>query len=225
MRPKFLFYVFVLCAALGAGTAAEIIHTVPNSSFESRDLADGGFTAGSIPDWTVSNNNAGDFNPTDSHYSGASDSSGGTLPLPALGEQVAYSNHSTATIETQNALALLEHGRNYQLVVAVGERLDSPFRGYDLALLVGGGEVASITDDSGPVPTAGAFTDVTLTYDSPPNPLDSLVGEPVTIRLSARSISGSQTNFDNIRLTSTPEPATAVLLMMGLGLVTLRRRR
>ena len=51
MRCIRLIGALALCFGLTQGAIrAEIIHTIPNSSFESRDLADGGFTAGSIPD-------------------------------------------------------------------------------------------------------------------------------------------------------------------------------
>jgi len=107
-------------------------------------------------------------------------------------------------------------GAVYTFQVDIGFRKDTGFAG-TAALLING---TTYTATGLPVP--GTFSTYTASYTG----LLADVGQSITLELNS---SGSQGNFDNVRLdeaTSTPEPASFVLLGSALLTIsTIRRRR
>ena len=101
----------------------------------------------------------------------------------------------------------------YTLQVDIGYRLDAAFAG-TAGLLINGNPILA----TGSTPDRGMFGTFTATYTG----LSADVGKPITIELKS---SGSQGNFDNVRLDgvasegAVPEPAS--FLLIGSALLVL----
>jgi hypothetical protein len=201
-------------AALGAASfahAAPIL--VANHSFETTNALNAfcagtgcAFNVAAIPDWTVvGNGQAGSFRPgTNATY----------FSFIPDGTIVGYSNGPEIR---QTVAATAVAGTTYTLSVEVGNRFEQNQTG-TIALMVGGMVIAGSTSA---VPEGGWST-FTAVYTA----LAADAGAAITIRLFS---TGSQANFDNVRLDGTaggaiPEPASATL-MIGAGAAFLLYRR
>ena len=141
--------------------------------------------------------------------------------------------------------AVLKAGWTYTLKVEVGNAYWYDWGGYKVQLLAGGtphtpgdgsdytGPVTGGTllaeDDSSLAVPDGTFMTSTVTYSYDPMHA-ALVGEPLQIRLLAlipTEPTGDEVEveFDNVRLTAVPEPATLALLSLGALMVRRRRRQ
>jgi hypothetical protein len=110
-------------------------------------------------------------------------------------------------------------GEVYTLLVDIGWRLDAGFTG-SADLLINGHTYAA----TGTTPAQGTWSTYTVTYTG----LAADVGRSITIDLNS---SGSQGNFDNVRLDGTlgesgvPEPASFLLIGPALIALGLRMKR
>jgi hypothetical protein len=153
---------------------------VDNFSFETPALANGGWTP-TIPSWSQDSGTSGIFNPKAAQFpAGVTD-----------GDNSAYSNGGTIsqTIAAETLLA----NTNYTLEVDVGDRADKPFPGYEIQLVVGG-VVRASADETQVSPADGAFATAVASFLTAP----ADAGQSLQIRLVS---SGTQVNFDNVRLT------------------------
>ncbi len=141
----------------------------------------------------------------------------------ADGQQCAFVEHGGSLTQTLTGMTL-EPFYRYILLAEVADRASTPFAGYGLELLAGGEVVAADIDTKDIVETQAYFY-VTAVVDVLIEPGDPLIGEELGIRLTA-PIAGGHAYYDNVRLFAAyiPEPTTLALLGLG-GLTLLRRRR
>jgi hypothetical protein len=112
----------------------------------------------------------------------------------------------------QNVPVALTLGATYTVSGLVGSRLD--YSGSGAIFLVT--STGSVLASSGSVsPPSGAFTAVSFNFS--PQAGDSRLGQ--TLRVVLQRTGGHQANFDDIRLTTTPEPASVVQASAGLAMV------
>jgi hypothetical protein len=157
----------------------------------------------------------------------------------ATGNNYAFINNDypgvTDTLTSAASLATIAPLTTYTLTVAIGNRngtglYDDPGN-VSFSLLANGVAFATQEVTNGTVPN-GTFEDFTLTYETPAS--SSIIGDDLTIQLATLPEEGTafQAGFDNVTLDETtveaaPEPATALLLVMGgialLGFTRLRR--
>lgn len=129
------------------------------------------------------------------------------------GTTVAYTDQGTIY---QTVSATVQAGETYTLLVDVGLRNDG-FPGAPVVELVIGNTVVTAT---GAAPPTGGWSTYRATYKA----TASDAGKSITIQLSSATAQG---DFDNVRLSDAPEPATNVLGILGLAglLPVLRARR
>jgi hypothetical protein len=165
---------------------------VANAGFETPDCDTttctvsplGSYTTGTATGWTITGGSGGVYDPI------------GVI-TPTEGDQVGWSSGATLSQVLSDTLAA---NVNYTLSVDVGDRTDTGFPGYTVALYAGGTLLASNVGAAGSV-TSG-WTTATVTYTSGSTPPSG----PIEIRLTS---AGSQTEFDNVRLTTTTQLAAA----------------
>jgi hypothetical protein len=205
----------LVLGSIAIPTRADVV-PVNNASFESFDplvnpCSCGMYSIGSIPGWTVFGGIAGSWQPTAVSF---------PPPLPD-GITVAYSNSGTIS---QTLTTALLPDTTYALSVDVGRRLDvntNPtgyLTNYTIALYAGSTLLNSFSASNGLIPI-GTFADETVTFTSGATVAP---GELLSIQLTS---TGAQTDFDNVRLTESPEPSSLSLLAGGLGLLLYARRR
>lgn len=189
---------FVQFASSSISFASSSEITIANHGFEIQQLASGGFTTGDLEGWSISGI-AGAFNPRLSTYPGGE---------AAEGENVAYSNGGTIS---QILSDKLKASTRYSLQVEVGNRLDLGFPGYSVQLLAGG---MLLGTESSTIPEPGTFETITVQYTSAVD--DPLAGEKLEIRLYS---AGTQTHFDNVRLTAQTVAPEGMLIDQATGVI------
>lgn len=233
-------------AALGAslvfGGAARAAFVVNNPSFESdspnsqgtgnvRDVdgsdaypnnPPGYVPVGFIP-FDGSNNGtiSGLFNPTGTDYTGAT---GTGTPQGGEGRLVGFTRQNDGFYQDLGAITEADVGNLLTLTVAVGDRGAPNFNGYTIGFRVGsafGTATPFVTTSAAGPATNATFEDRQTTF----TPQESQVGQNLFIVLQAAGTGAGDvaTDFDNVRLTAVPEPASLGLL--GAGALALVRRR
>jgi hypothetical protein len=188
-----------------ADGASHIVTTTSNSDSPSvlgwRILSASGTTA--------ADGSNGFHNPTTGTFSGAVDTvNGGILPN-MNGKHVAMLDGGTAgNFFLHSTRALAQPNRVHTLTVALGVRDDpAAFGGARVELTANGAVVASGSFDKAALDTlrggnsAGTFTDVSvqwITGDS------AAPNQPLAIRIVKEGGAGTVLDFDNVRLTSSP---------------------
>jgi hypothetical protein len=117
---------------------------------------------------------------------------------------------STTGILSQTVGPTVQADETYTLTVDIGHQMNEGFHGSADLLLSDGTEVIA----TGSPPTPGHWAPFTATFTGSPE----TAGDHITIQLRA---TGSNGNFDNVRLmatpvTAAPEPATLGLIVLGL---------
>jgi hypothetical protein len=225
---KHLMVAAIACASLGLSlsVADATPISVPNYSFELPSLSDGGFDL-AVPEWTLLDF-GGVFNSEDAQFPG---STGGDLPAPADGEQLAFlgtgSTFGTFSLTTAAPLTSILADSTYTLTVALGSRLDLPVNPTDVVfvqflanevVLAEGGLV--FNPEATMIPP-GTFVDFTTSLITGPS--SPLIGQDLKVRIGL--LGDSQLMIDNVRLDVVPEPSTAALFIGGLTLASAFRRR
>jgi hypothetical protein len=168
------------------------------------------------------------FNPTDTWFSGSTD---GT-PAGADGTNVltTYTGGSGQIAGVHQTIAgtPLTAGQTYMMTVAIGDYKSLIPNRWHLAISTKSMGVGSYLVDYSPTNgnallTNDAFTDFSVQYTA--TGLESQIGQDLRITIWAQNHGegGTHVVFDNVRLTSIPEPSAA--LLGGLGLLALLRRR
>jgi hypothetical protein len=214
---------------------AEVLGGVPplapkNGDFESNTaLADGGIaaidtaalTSPSVIGWralansgeAVADGSCGYYNPDDSFYPGASDSSGGVVPNMS-GRHVAFLSGSAAGAHfLQTRRAMLAAGHSYTLTAALGVRGNAnTFGGAQLELLGNGVVLASRNVTRADLDAlhsgnaSGTFTDISLTLSTG---TAALANQPLAVRIRKTAGVGTYLDFDNVRLVAVVTPFAA----------------
>jgi hypothetical protein len=199
-----------LTSALAGGARADFLPIV-NAGFEEPLLSDGSFTF-TIPGWTGSER-SGVFNPGAGQYPGG---------VPE-GQNVAFTEDDDDFV-SQVLSSTLAADTTYTLMMFVGNRLDFGFPGYLIELRAGG--VLLAQDANTLAPADGQFLLSTISFTS------TAASPGLGQALEVRFLSGSQANFDDVRLDATatvravPEPGSLALLGGGsLALLGHARRR
>jgi hypothetical protein len=212
LRPGVIFLLALFFAVSGGAAWADGV-TVLNASFETPyalNISCGlgcAYNGGSIPDWTITGT-GGSFQPNSTYLN---------LPLPN-GSIVAYSNGGTIS---QILGVTVQPDSTYTLSVYVGDRLDDEVATYSIALDDGSTTLCSTPTASNGAIKPGTFADVTLTCST------GATVAPGDLEIILTS-GGTQIDFDNVALSvQTPEPASCLLLCIGLGsmIVFFRSRR
>ena len=161
--------------------------TIPGGVLPLTNCAAGcSYSTGAIPGWSLGRQ----FRP------GATQ----TTYFTTLSDGITSAYSSGGTI-SQTVGATVVQGDVYTLLVDIGWRLDAAFTGT--------ADFAGSTETLIPATTAnrGAFSPFTVSYTG----LAADVGQSITIELQS---SGSQANFDNVRLDAVPEPASFLLIAL-----------
>lgn len=186
-------------AMLGlAGGASAVAIPVSNAGFEAPALADGGYNT-TVTGWTIVSGAAGTFNPTIAH-----------IPSQAAeGANTSYSNGSTIS---QTLGAVLNPG-TYTLSVAVGDRSDTGFPGYQVQFgVMNGPTFVPLASESAQVPGNGFLTS-TVSYTAVTG--DANLGSPLVVRLVGN---GTQVNFDDVRLDFAATPRDVAVYLQAQSL-------
>jgi hypothetical protein len=222
MDPMAKTFRFVLAVSLGvlcAYTAAASTITVENFSFETPPL--NGFNnscgaAGSgcvfstgrqIPGW-LRNGGGGELQPGNSTI----------FNTLTNGRTVAFSTGGGTLVQTVSSTVQLDF--TYTLMVDLGERNDLvPAFTAGANLKIGNRQFGA----AGIAPAIGGWSTFQATYVG----LAADVGKTITIQLTSGVSSGSEADFDNVRLSAVaPEPAGVTLLGLGLaGLLVFAGRK
>ena len=192
--------------------------TLANADFEQSGHSDGQFSL-TLPGWDLTGSGLqGDFNPLL------------TQGQPTVGELVAFSNGGTIS---QILTDVLNPSSRYVLTVDLVERINLGFPVYQVQLLAGGQVLAEDFNSLSPLSDF-----LTSKVEFSTGAAHPMLGEALEIRMIAAT--GGQALYDNVRLTvfdtsptappdprTVPEPATAALGLIGLGmlLLTLTARR
>jgi len=206
-------FLFLSILVLGFTTSPAFADsiTIQNASFEMKNLlvtpcgAGCAYNNGPIPGWTSVGAGQGSWMPSSAYFTSVPD-----------GSIVAYSNGGL--IFQTLGVSLLAN-TTYTLSVDIGHRLDGYATNYALSLLAGGTVLNSLAGSNGLIPI-GTFADESFSFTSGANvPSGSL-----SIMLSSI---GTQSDFDNVRLTATSvaEPGSLTLLAAGLSLAFFVFRR
>ena len=204
-----------MVACLAAGAQAAPIAIV-NAGFEMPVLADNDATNNAIPGWTGTDIgdafNFGVYNPSAAFFPGQAPE----------GANVAFIERGAIF---QVLASVLQPG-SYSLSVLVGDSLVDPVSPFTIELRAGATVLAQA---SAPAPADGSFTLVTAGYQA--TALDPLLGLPLEVRLIDPGFDKTtEPYFDDVRLDFTarnaevPEPATVVLLSIGLAVARHARR-
>jgi len=207
---------------------------VPNSSFESPELADGTSIINSVPGWTFTGSGAfqtGILNHDDTAFLGVT---GGNLPAPALGPQSTYLHTGGAagvSIRTTPLTTILPN-TTYTLTVAIGVRLDypsgsGPGQGFANLSLYADGQpfnALSATDIVASTISRGTFVDFTTSFTTGAS--GPLIGQGLYPFIGYFHDGNAGVSVDNVRLDAIaiPEP-TGAALILSASLLTMRRRR
>ena len=207
---------------------------VPNASFESPELAEGGVVINSVPGWTFTGSGAfqtGILNHDDAAFLGAT---GGNLPAPALGPQSTFLHTGGAagvSIRTTPLTTILPN-TTYTLTVAIGVRLDFPFaagpgQGFANLSLYADGQpfnALSATDILVSTISRGTFVDFTTSFTTGAS--GPLIGQGLYPIIGYFHDGNAGVSVDNVRLDATAIPApTALALLLSSSLLTIGRRR
>jgi hypothetical protein len=199
---------------------------IVNSSFDSDVLALNGISMSSIIGWSALGSQ-GAWAPTALRLNLGG--SPGLVTNPATGidgSNVAFSNGGTISQTLASTLAS-SAGMVYTLSVDIGRRFDIPDLDYSIALFAGATPLASIFDPVSPTP--GTLSFATLQYTSTGS--EAVIGQNLSIRLITTAGGGAQTVYDKVTLDATqtqagaPEPASALLMLTGIGVVCLAKRK
>lgn len=203
--------------------------SVSNAGFEDPVLADRGFTVlAPIPGWGkydpsglippsvpsdgTTPTDAGVYNPPTDAYSNQAPE-GNNVGFAF----VTQSPGSGVIGFTQTLASTLTADTIYNLNVEVGDPIDydgfglTGFPGYAVQLLAGGTVLAE--DNNTLRPTEGTFATSTVSYTSSVN--SPSLGQPIEIRLLNLNLpqgSGSEVDFDNVRLAAEPVPEPSAIL-------------
>jgi hypothetical protein len=204
----------ILVAALAAtivmaGPALAASIPIANFSFESPSQGPGGYTVGSVTDW-IATGISGVFYPTLS-----------VLPQgPTNGLQVGFSNGGSLS---QTLSTVLTANTPYTLNVDLLNQTVAGQTNVSSTLeLLAGGNVLARSIITGGTPGTNVLQTVSfLSGASGP-----YLGQPLGITLIS---GGSQSDWDNVRLVTTPvpEPSTYAMMLAGFGLIgfiTYRRK-
>jgi hypothetical protein len=199
--------VLLSLSATSLRPANAAVVTVLNPSFESPVQADGGFNSGpgSIDSWTTGSVE-GVFNPTTAQLT------------PTQGLQVAYINLTGPAI-FQTLTATLTANTKYTLNIDVGTQATTTSAGYRVSLFAGTTELNF--DQNSFIPPNGTLQTATVMYTA--SATDPNLGQALRIQFATAG-SGTQTDFDNVRLDATstlaavPEACSlAIWSLLGLA--------
>ena len=243
ISTKFRVAVAMLMGVCFAASASATLITVPNSSFENPDVADGIFTDTTItpvPNWTFLGGDNGTitggvWDPQNGDYTGTT---GNNTPLPnqlaAAGGQTGYiyleqtddqnPQPLGAQFTTAAAIATIADKTRYTLTIALGRSKPLNHGDVTVELLVDDNSIASEFIEAGSL-VMDTFENVTTSFDTGEN--DPLTGLDLKVRVrhSWGDAGFREIDFDNVRVETTviPEPASFFALFAFGGL--LKRRR
>jgi hypothetical protein len=199
----------LMALAAGAGVASASPVLIVNAGFETPALDDSGVIF-SAPGW-VTFGDAGTFDPHAAAFAAGAPE----------GENVAFASRGV-TLFSQVLAATAQANTLHTLTMLVGNRLDTPFGGYQIDLWAGNTLLGR--DDNSLLPDDGAF--LVSTIQSFVAPGSAAIGSALEIRF--RSLDW-QIVFDDVRLDAVerravPEPGVAVLFFVACASLAVRRR-
>ena len=200
---EYIFFGGQRIAQLSNGSATPTTLPVQNPSFETHNPLTNscngpetcGFNNGPIPSWT-STGSAGSFQPSSYYFH---------LPLP---DGVVLGASASGTLSQTLTGLSLQPNTTYTLKVAIGHRLDGLVTTYSISLQAGSTVLGTISGSSGTI-AAGAFADEVLTYATG----STVTPGDLSIVLTS---GGNQIDYDNVRLTATPNGPTVLYYVEDL---------
>lgn len=169
-----------------------------NPGFEAQVLSNGGFRSGTLTDWQVIGA-GGPYNPTSRDFIDG---------LASEGNNVAF--HAGGSF-SQVLAASLQANTRYTLQVDIGHRSGFGIPGYAVQLWAGGN---LLVEDDSVMPADATFETLAVDYLAESD--DANLGLPLEIRLIS---DGSQSIFDNVRLTTSLSIPTGMEIDPNSGLI------